>query len=221
MNSDIDDMVIAIDNIKIDKTSVQDTSEMKVWNHLITDGITNTMSGLSQMLGRNIIIESIKTGYIPFDRMPDMLGGNETKAVGIYLGFSGETNGHIMITYEMKLAYMMLEMITGRNFDASKSLAEMEQSALGDMGTIMGMSLVNAMADTIEVLLQPSPPAVLIDTPGAILGIAKAEILQGLDNMFVVETTLRVNDKTFQETFVIMLDHSFSQLPLNLSVRAS
>jgi chemotaxis protein CheC len=190
------------------------TSEALVWDSLIKKGMTNAISGLSQMVGRAFTINSINIKQIPAKEMPNILGGPEQLVIGIYITFSGESNGHILLAHQPEVAYAILDLLLGNAPGTSKSLDEMSQSALGEMGNVTGTFFLNAVANSLGITLHPSPPVVLLDMAGAILDIALAEILQERDDVFIAETAFSVNDQDIQGTFLIMPNTGFLQLPL-------
>lgn len=190
---------------------------MPVWDQLIKRGMTNAINGLSQMVGRDFEISSINIRQVPAREMPSLLGGPESMVVGVYITFNGASNGHILLAHQPEFAYAILDLLLGNHPGTCKTLDEMSQSALGEMGNVTGTFFLNAIADSLGVLLHPSPPVVLLDMAGAILDIALSEILAERDDVFIVETSFHVSDRTIEGKFLIMPNASFMQLPLTPS----
>jgi chemotaxis protein CheC len=196
----------------VNEVSVQE--EMLIWEDLMKKGMTNSINGLSKMVGREFQINSIKIRKVPAKEMPYILGGPEHMVIGVYITFSGASHGHILLAHQPEFAYKVLDMLMGNPTGTTSSLDEMSQSALGEMGNITGTFFLNAVADELGVFLNPSPPIVLLDMAGAILDIALAEILAERDDVFIAETSFGVSDRTVEGTFLIMPNASFMQLPL-------
>jgi len=196
----------------VNEVSVQE--EMLIWEDLMKKGMTNSINGLSQMVGKEFQINSIKIRKVPAKDMPYVLGGPEHMVIGVYITFSGASHGHILLAHQPEFAYKVLDMLMGNPTGTTSSLDEMSQSALGEMGNITGTFFLNAVADELGVFLNPSPPIVLLDMAGAILDIALAEILAERDDVFIAETSFGVSDRTVEGTFLIMPNASFMQLPL-------
>ncbi|MGD0854204.1 MAG: chemotaxis protein CheX [Dehalococcoidia bacterium] len=196
----------------VNEVSVQE--EMLIWEDLMKKGMTNSINGLSQMVGREFQINSINIRKVPAKEMPYILGGPEHMVIGVYITFSGASHGHILLAHQPEFAYKVLDMLMGNPMGTTSSLDEMSQSALGEMGNITGTFFLNAVADELGVFLNPSPPIVLLDMAGAILDIALAEILAERDDVFIAETSFGVSDRTVEGTFLIMPNASFMQLPL-------
>jgi chemotaxis protein CheC len=191
-----------------------ETQELRVWEDLMVKGMTNSIKGLSQMVGREFQINMVNIRRIPAKDMPYILGGPDSMVVGVYITFSGASQGHILMAHQPEFAYKVLDMLLGNPLGTINSLDEMSQSALGEMGNITGTFFLNAVADSLGVFLNPSPPVVLVDMAGAILDIALAEILAERDDVFIVETSFGVTDRTVEGTFLIMPNASFLELPL-------
>ncbi len=198
----------------MENNQVLENKEIAVWDGLVRKGMTNAINGLSQMVGRDFQINSIGIRKIPAKEMPYVLGGPERMVIGVYITFSGASNGHILLAHQPEFAYSILDLLMGNPAGTCKSLDEMTQSALGEMGNITGTFFLNAVADSLGILLEPSPPVVLLEMAGAILDIALAEILAECDDVFIAETSFGVSDQTIQGTFLIMPNASFMKLPL-------
>lgn len=187
---------------------------INLWEGLMRKGMTNSIRGLSQMVGKEFEINSIAIRKVPAKEMPYMLGGPENMVIGVYITFSGASHGHILLAHQPDFAYKVVDMLMGNPLGTINSLDEMSQSALGEMGNITGTFFLNAVADSLGIFLNPSPPIVLLDMAGAILDIALAEILAESDDVFIAETSFGVADRTVEGTFLIMPNASFMELPL-------
>jgi len=182
------------------------------WEELMKKGITNAISGLSQMVQKKISVDSVLISRVPAKEVINLVGGPETLIVGIYLNFSGAANGHLMLAHRPEVAYALLGMILGEEPVKRDDLSDYEQSALSEMGNITGSFFLNAIADTLGITLYPSPPSVIIDMAGAIMGIALAEILQESDEVMVVDTVFTTDDQSAGGRFMIMPNESFVKL---------
>ena len=196
------------------ETNIAKDNGMLVWDQLLKKGMANAINGLSQMVGRDFEISSISIRQVPAREMPNLLGGPESMVIGVYITFSGASNGHILLAHQPEFAYAILDLLLGNPQGTCKNLDEMSQSALGEMGNVTGTFFLNAIADSLGVLLNPSPPIVLLDMAGAILDIALSEILAERDDVFIVETSFHISDRTIEGKFLIMPNASFMQLPL-------
>ena len=178
--------------------------EMEHWAILVRKGIGNAVSGLSQMVGQEIRATSSTSKRIPVKDAPALLGGAETTAVMVYIGITGSATGHMALIYPPEIAFELVDMLLGIDPGTTRSLEEMEESALGEMGNIIGSFFLNTLADETGLDLRPSPPAVMMDMVGAIMDVALAELLADANDLTLVETTFGTPDQQINGTFLVM-----------------
>lgn len=193
------------------------SEEIKVWSNLVTKGISNALAGLSQMTSREISVTSLSVKQIQAKDAPDLVGGADKMVVGIYLAFTGDAHGHILLVQQPELAFALVDMLMGNKVGSTKSIEAMEQSALAEMGNITGSFFLNALADSIGLTLHSTPPTVVLDMAGAILDVALADILQESEDIYVVETTFHISGHETSGTFLVMPTHSCLKTLLRLA----
>ena len=189
--------------------------EMKLWSSLALKGIDNAMTGLATMVNREIRMSSLSLKQVPASEAPDLVGGADKMVIGIYLAFEGDATGHLMLVHQPDVALAIIDMLLGNEPGATRDLNEMEQSALGEMGNIIGSAFLNAIADALALRLQPSPPEVILDMAGAILDVAFAEILQQTDDVIVAETSFGTADRQARGTFLVIPSFNFLKVILS------
>jgi chemotaxis protein CheC len=83
-------------------------------------------------------------------------------------------------------------------------LSELEKSALGEMGNVMGTFFLNTIADRTHCELRPTPPSVAMDMTGALLDAPLAEIMMETDEIVLVDALFGTQDRQISGTFVVM-----------------
>ena len=179
------------------------------WADLVSRGTENAMAGLSQMIGKRIEVKSFALRRVPISEISSIFGGPEVTAVGIYLTVSGAADGHLMLMYDPKIACAFVDLIMMQPPDTTIELGEMEQSALGEMGNIIGAFFLNAIADATGLSLKPSPPVVMMDYAGALLDVVTADILLSQDSTYLAESTFEVEDREISGVFFVMPSEEF------------
>jgi chemotaxis protein CheC len=174
------------------------------WAELIQKGTTKAMDNLSQMLGQRIEVASFELRSIPIAEISQLCGGPEVMSVGIYLTVSGSADGHLMLIYDPGIACSFVDLLMMQPPNTTATLGEMEQSALGEMGNVVGASFLGILADDVGMDLRPSPPAVMMDMAGALLDIVAADLLMTQDEAFVAETTFVAPDREITGMFFVM-----------------
>ncbi len=189
--------------------------EMKLWSSLALKGIDNAMSGLATMVNREIRMSSLSLKQVPATEAPDLVGGADKMVIGIYLAFEGDASGHLMLVHQPDVALAIIDMLLGHEPGTTSDLDEMEQSALGEMGNVIGSAFLNAIADALDMRLVPSPPEVILDMAGAILDVAFAEILQQTDDVIVAESSFGTSDRQARGTFLVIPSFTFLRVILS------
>ncbi len=190
------------------------------WAELIQKGTAKAMGNLSQMVGQPIETRSFGLRKIPVAEISQLVGGPEVTAVGIYLVVSGSADGHLMLIYDPRIACAFADLLMMQPAGTTTKLGEMEQSALGEMGNVVGASFLNVLADDVGMDLRPSPPAVMLDMAGALLDVVAADLLMTQDDAFVAETTFHAPDREISGMFFVMPSASLMEALLEWSQAA-
>lgn len=174
------------------------------WAQLVSQAITNAMSSLSMMIGIEVSVNKFGLRQIPIDQISHLMGGPDNPSIGIYLTFSGSADGHIMLMYEPKMGMDFVDLLLCQPPGTATLLTEMERSALGEMGNIVGSSFLNALADSGGMTLKPSPPSVMMDMAGALLDVIAAEIVATQDDAFIAETAFHAPGRDISGAFFVI-----------------
>jgi len=188
----------------MEQTNMLSEIEQLAWAGLVSKSIANAISGLSDMVGRTVEVRSLTPRVVDITEVPDLFGGPEAVTVGVYLKVSGAASGHILLVHQPQAAFEMLDMLLGEPVGTTQILGEMEESALGEMGNVMGSFFLNALADSTGLSFYPSPPAVMMDMAGAVLDAALAEMMMEADDVCIVEATFGTDDQQVNGTFLAM-----------------
>lgn len=193
--------------------------EIAIWTWLVSRGIADSLSGLSQMVGQELSVTSLDLKQYPAKEAAMLLGGPENIVVGIYLTIEGDASGHIMLIHEPKIALELIDLQMGLPAGSTRLLEDMERSVLAEMGNITGSFFLNAVADANNLSLTPSPPVVMIDYAGAILGIALTKIMQEQDDVLMIKATFGTDDRQIDGTFMVLPTSDFMKTILKESNR--
>ncbi|HEY91892.1 MAG TPA: hypothetical protein G4O07_08685, partial [Dehalococcoidia bacterium] len=116
----------------------------------------------------------------------------------------GATHGQILLAFQPSVAFELVDMAMGIPTGSTTSLEEMERSVLGEMGNIVGTFFLNALADSADVRLMPSPPAVVEDMVGALVNSVMAEALMENESVFVLRLTFSAVGREIQGHFLVL-----------------
>lgn len=183
--------------------------DLKEGARLVLLGSQNAITGLSQMVDQEITMVAVSARQIPVDDVPELFGGRENVAVAVYLAVTGATEGHMFLVYPPKTAMSLVDLLLGEPPGTTQEISELEASALGEMGNIMGSFYLNALSDASGLVLMPSPPAVIMDMAGSILDVALADILQESDDALVVEAVFTAEEHQITGNFLLLPSPAF------------
>mgnify|MGYP001340317631 FL=1 len=146
------------------------------------DGATRAGRGLSGLMGQQISIEVPNVRVGTKTDACDAVGGEECLVLGAYLTISGDITGHVMLLFPEARALECVDLMCGQPPGTTTEPDDLAHSAIGELGNIVGSAFVNALADDLNLILHPSPPAILHDMAIALVETVYAEVLsQGGD----------------------------------------
>jgi chemotaxis protein CheC len=141
---------------------------------MIDEGVTYAARGFSDMVGQTLTVLQPQVRLVPLADVPNLLGGPESEAVGIYLRAHGDISGQIMLVLAYPKALELVDLILRQPHGTTTALGSLERSALAELGNLTGSFFLNAVAAFTGIGARPSPPAVMVDMVGAILDIVVA-----------------------------------------------
>ena len=157
-------------------------------------------TALSRMLGRSVEISVPKALVLPFAEAVEATGPAEAEVTGIVLGVVGEMAGTVLLLVPPEDAGIMCGML---GLEADSEYAE---SALGEIGNIMGSSYINALAAMTGLALEPTPPATTTDMLAAIVESVIAGHAVGGDAALLLDSKLQVEGEACSISFVLVPD---------------
>lgn len=152
------------------------------------DGATRAGRGLSGLVGQEIAIHvpSVRPGT-RVDAC-NALGGEETTVFGAYLSFNGDITGHVVLLFPVEHALACVDLMSGQSVGTTTVPAGAAESAMGELGNIVGSAFINALADHTNLILHPSPPTILHDMAIAIVESVYAEVRSQDGDAIIVDT---------------------------------
>ncbi len=144
-------------------------------------GTGNAATALSQMLGKEVRITMPEVRIMGYNEAIEWIGGPEVVTAGVLVKMSGDIGGIMLSVQKLDLVNFILETMLGQGIKGYEDLAELEQSALIEIGNIMISAFVNALSGLAGLNINLTVPAFAVDMQGAILTVPMAEY-GGLSN---------------------------------------
>ncbi len=179
-------------------------TQLSAWDELITKAAENSIQALTDMSGQDIQSTLVKPYKIDVTQIPDSLGGADKIGVGVMLGIEQVPSFHIALIHSPVTAYQVVDILLGAEIGTTKGLGEMEISALGEMGNVMGGYFLNTIGDESGYELKPTPPSVRMDMTGAILDYAIASLMMETDEVTMIEANYGTAEAKVDGVFAVM-----------------
>jgi chemotaxis protein CheC len=169
-------------------------------------GFENSARGLSGMVGKEIKVISPLVRLAPIEEIPKLIGRPEELVVALYLGVSGDVEGHILIIFSLEAAGELVEMLLGEAPSNPSDLGEMERSALGEVANVTGSFFLSALGDATNLAIQPSPPGVMMDMAGAALDVPLISLAVSTEEVLIIDTWFVDQDREINGLFLMLPD---------------
>lgn len=138
-------------------------------------GSGNSATALSQMLGKEVRITMPEVRIMGYNEAIEWIGGPEEITAGVLVKMGGQMNGIMLSVQQLDFVNLVLESILGQTVKDYSDLAEMENSALVEVGNIMISTFINALSGLADIKIELTVPAFTVDMQGAILTVPMAE----------------------------------------------
>ena len=138
-------------------------------------GTGNAATALSQMLGKEVRITLPEVRIMGYNEAIEWMGGPEAVTAGVLVKMSGDMGGIMLSVQKLELVNIILEAMLGKGIQSYEELAELQQSALIEIGNIMISAFVTALSGLAGINVNLTVPAFAVDMQGAILAVPMAE----------------------------------------------
>ena len=194
------------DNEDIHLTPLQIDSLMELGNI----GSGHAVTALSQLMDKYIEMSLTSVDLIPFWRLPEKFGGEETEVFGILSSVKGEQILSILQIYPKESVINMLNSLCDEkaiNTNEVKILSDLDEislSTITEVGNILSGHYTNALADLMETKLVPGVPDVAFDSLGAIMSGVIAKTSEAIDLMILINTQMIIEDLNLNGIFCFL-----------------
>lgn len=170
------------------------------------EGIHQAARGLSGMMGETLTVSQPRARLVPLADIPNVLGGPENEAVGIYLQAYGAMSGQIVLVLPYAKALELADLVVGLPLGTTRQLGSLERSALAEVGNLAAAFFLNAVASLTGLGARPSPPAVMVDMIGAILDVVIATSGGVAEQVLMLQATFLSRENEVEVDFWVIPD---------------
>lgn len=155
-------------------------------------------TSLSQMLGREVDINVPKAFALPLADAVDATGDPAESVTGVALELEGSVAGIVLLMIPADGADTLCNLL---GVEPGSDVAD---SALGEIGNILGASYLNALSSMTGLTLLPSTPQVINDLLGAIVSTVLAQTVGHGDVALVLDSELDVSGEPCALSFMLL-----------------
>ena len=163
-----------------------DKNEWPLMEEVFRAALTRAGAALSDVACTNVSLRDFSLTYSPLHELPELFGRPSTPVAASFFRVTGDLSGYLVFLIPVDEADRLLDnMLAYEN--VTPGLAS---SALGEIGNIVGSTFLNYVADTFQFRILPSPPQVVRDMVGALMGtLASILAAEGIQKLLMIRTT--------------------------------
>jgi chemotaxis protein CheC len=174
--------------------------QLDALRELANVGSGTASTALSTMLGRSVDITVPSAKVLPMAEAVESLGNPEAEITGVVLGVFGDMGATVLLLFTPKDAALMCGML------GVEAGTELGDSALQEIGNIVGSSYLNALAAMTGMAIEPTPPATATDMLAAIAESVLAERAASADVALLLDSDLVVEGADCSVSFLLVPD---------------
>ncbi len=154
---------------------------------LASAAVGEVSRGLTEMFSAAVAVTALHVRVVELSEVPSLVGSPELEVVAVYLIAEGELPAQLLLLMEYPTALELCDILLELPSGTTEALGEMEESALGEVGNIVGSFFLNSLAESVGVHLPITPPTIAADMAGAAIGIALTEVAMFADEAVVID----------------------------------
>ncbi|HEX3802938.1 MAG TPA: chemotaxis protein CheC [Solirubrobacteraceae bacterium] len=155
-------------------------------------------TSLSQMLGREVDLNVPKAFALPLADAVEASGDPGREVTGIALTVGGEVEGVVLLLVKPEGAATLCHLL------GVEPGTEVGDSALGEIGNILGASYLMALSSMTGLEMLPGTPHVITDLLGAIVASVLAQTVGHGDTALVLDSELDITGEPCAISFLLL-----------------
>jgi chemotaxis protein CheC len=176
-------------------------------------GAGHAATALSVLLRDEVRMSVTSAKIVEFDEIANVVGGAEAIVVGVFLRMNGDLSGNMFLLLSLHSAKKLLSRLLECDQEVD-DFTEIEVSALGEVGNILGGSYLNAISTLCSLYMNQTVPAVAIDMAGAILDIGILMAGETSDSAILINTSIWQGESNIDGHFFLLPDPASTDLLL-------
>jgi chemotaxis protein CheC len=181
-----------------------DAQQLDALKELASIGSGTAATALAQMLGRPVELTVPRALALPLADALDAVGEPDAMVASVVLpttgraGPRGDAELIVLLLFSYRCAASLCELL------GVEPRSELGDSALGEIGNVLGASAVGALARMTGLALEPQPPHVIYDMLGAVVASVLSATAGELDVALVLDAELHVEGAACGLSFLLL-----------------
>ena len=173
--------------------------QLDALRELANIGSGTAATALSSMLGRPVDVSVPSARALPLAEAVEATGDPEAEANAVVIPVIGDLTGVVLLLFTPEDAAGICRLL-GVEPDS-----EWAESALGEIGNIVGTSYMNAMGAMTGLEMEPDPPLAARDMLGALVASVVMDQLDGTsDTTLLLDSELLVEGESCSMSFLLV-----------------
>lgn len=172
--------------------------QLDAMRELANIGSGQAATALASMLGKQVELSVPRALALPLADAVDAVGPAEKTVSSVVLPIFGEIDALVLLLFPTEDAATLCSLL------GVEAGTEVGDSAIGEIGNILGTSYVNALASMASLAIEPRPPHVVTDMLGAIVASLLSQTVGETDSALVLDTGLAVADAECELSFLLL-----------------
>ena len=173
--------------------------QLDALRELANIGSGTAATALSSMLGRPVDVSVPSARALPLAEAVEATGDPEAEANAVVIPVIGDLTGVVLLLFSPEDAAGICRLL-GVEPDS-----EWAESALGEIGNIVGTSYMNAMGAMTGLEMEPDPPLAACDMLGALVASVVMDQLDGTsDTTLLLDSELLVEGESCSMSFLLV-----------------
>jgi chemotaxis protein CheC len=172
--------------------------QLDALRELANIGSGTAATALSQMLGQEVELQVPRALALALADAVDAAGEPESVVTGVVLPLEGDVDAIVLLLIPGADAHTLCRLL------GVEAGTEVGDSALAEIGNILGTSYLNALASITGLELLPCPPALTTDLLAAIVASLLAETAGDTDTALLLDSELQLADEACSLSFMLL-----------------
>jgi len=170
-------------------------------------GAAHAATTLSQMLGSTVQMSVPSIKAIDISELGTYMGEESAAMVAFELQGEIQHGGYIIFYISKESAIRLTNTMLGMT-DMDRTMNEMDESALIEVGNIMVSAFLDATAELLGFIMLPSPPALSLDMAHAAMASLIAQMGEDIDEVLLFSTELVCEEHKIDSDIIMLPENA-------------